>query len=79
LGGRLGIAVLQLSRAKVGQGVETSRHLLVGYCVDQARGLAATRENSWSEPDGGGDSLLLPARAAIARRLIEGWLSTLGG
>jgi len=57
---------------------ETSRHLLVGYCVDQARGLA-TRENSWSEPDGGGDSLLLPPRAAIARRLIEGWLSTLGG
>jgi len=35
----------------------------------------AAREDSWSEPDGGGNGLLLPPRAAIARRLIEGWLS----
>ena len=35
----------------------------------------AAREDSWSEPDDGGHSLLLPPRAAIARRLIEGWLS----
>ncbi len=35
----------------------------------------AAQGDSWSEPDDGGDSLLLPPRAAIARRLIDGWIS----
>ena len=38
----------------------------------------AAQGDSWSEPDDGGDSLLLPPRAAIARRLIDGWLATSG-
>lgn len=36
----------------------------------------AAQGDSWSDPDDGGDSLLLPPRAAIARRLIEGWLAS---
>ena len=35
----------------------------------------AAADDSWETPDDGGDSLLLPPRAAIARRLIEGWLA----
>ena len=34
----------------------------------------AATEDSWSEPQDGDAPLLLPPRAAIARRLIEGWL-----
>ena len=35
----------------------------------------AAADDSWDTPDDGGDSLLLPPRSAIARRLIEGWLA----
>ena len=35
---------------------------------------AAAADDSWEESRQGGDGLLLPPRAAIARRLIEGWL-----
>jgi NAD+ diphosphatase len=35
----------------------------------------AAQGDSWSDPDDGGDSLLLPPRAAIARRLIDRWLA----
>jgi len=34
----------------------------------------AAADDSWDTPADGGDSLLLPPRSAIARRLIEGWL-----
>ncbi|HLM28244.1 MAG TPA: NAD(+) diphosphatase [Thermoleophilaceae bacterium] len=34
----------------------------------------AATEDSWSDPADGDAPLLLPPRAAIARRLIEGWL-----
>lgn len=36
---------------------------------------AAAADDSWDTPHDGGDSLLLPPRSAIARRLIEGWLA----
>jgi NAD+ diphosphatase len=39
---------------------------------------AAAKEDSWSEPEDGDAPLLLPPRAAIARRLIEGWLAPSG-
>ena len=35
----------------------------------------AAKEDSWSEPADGDARLLLPPRAAIARRLVEGWLA----
>ncbi len=35
----------------------------------------AAREDSWATPEAEGDSLLLPPRSAIARRLIDGWLA----
>jgi len=34
----------------------------------------AAGEDSWATSDEDADSLLLPPRSAIARRLIEGWL-----